>query len=237
MLPSQQKPATLVAEYDWKNLAAAVAPGDGYIGVVSNAQVCMSVLNRFGVDATAAITAILPGDEIYLQQRTSAAQWVSYTVNSVDAMGVWYSLPVTPLDLAVAGFSPKGNDDIEVLHVVVSPSIASTWITGSDLAEYLSADYTTLAAADQQRFDDRAAAASEWAYNRRAKYGYADDPVNVPSSPVREGTLMFGSILLRDQGAYDGALTFSDFASVNNTTGGSYGSVQRLLGVPRAVAV
>jgi hypothetical protein len=233
MAATPRKPATLVAEYDWKNLAAAVAPGDGYIGVFNNAQVCLSVLNRFGVDCTAAITAILPGDELYLQQRTSAAQWVSYTVASVDAMGVWYSVPVTPLDVAVAGFNPKGNDDIEVLHVVVSPSIASTWITGAELAAYLGIDYTT----DQTRFDDRAAAASDWAYNRRAKYGYADDPVNVPSAPVREGTLMFGSILLRDQGAYDGALTFSDFAAVANTTGGSFGSVQRLLGVPRAVAV
>jgi hypothetical protein len=115
--------------------------------------------------------------------------------------------------------------------------VAVAWITGPDLAGYLLADYAALDAADQARYTERAAAAAEWCYRRRSRYGYVDDPATVPSSAVREGTLMFGSILLRDQGAYDGALSFSEFGAVATTSGGSLGAVNRLLGVPRAVAV
>jgi hypothetical protein len=48
---------------------------------------------------------------------------------------------------------------------------------------------------------------------------------------------MYGVILLRDQGAYDGAVSFSDFAGANIPTGGSMGQVNRLIGVPVAAAV
>jgi hypothetical protein len=101
-----------------------------------------------------------------------------------------------------------------------------TWITPDDVEEFLGVvdDDAFLASAT--------AAANEWAYRRRSKAGYDDDPTVVPGADVRLGTAFYAAALYRERGSADSFPSFEEF-STGVVPQSTFGQVLRLLGLNR----
>jgi hypothetical protein len=111
--------------------------------------------------------------------------------------------------------------------------MAVTWITTSDVKQFLGVPIT-------DTFDDAwltqvTAASNDWCYRKRQQAGYdTDQPDIVPSEDVKTATILFAATLFRERGSVDQFSTFEDFQSA--TVAGGMANVNRLLGVPRAMA-
>ena len=105
-----------------------------------------------------------------------------------------------------------------------------TWVSASDVEDYLGIGTAT--AADAEFLTICAAAASSFCYVRRQESGYKDSLTVLPSTAVGLGTRAYGSFLYRQRGSV------SDFASFDGmVSGGSNGlspMIKQLLGINRA---
>ena len=105
-----------------------------------------------------------------------------------------------------------------------------TWITASDVADWLNLDYTD--EQDTAFLDNCVSAANAFAYRRRRSARYSDSLVLVPDGAAKMGTIMYAAALFREKGSVDSFQSF-DAMPVTAPTG-SMGQILRLLGCNRA---
>lgn len=106
------------------------------------------------------------------------------------------------------------------------------WTSPELVQEALGPSVTVIDDAYLQRCCD---AASVAAYDKRAAAGYVDDPDPdlVPSSRVEMGTTLWAVALWRERVSIEGFASF-EALSTFTPTGGSWGTIRRLLGIGRA---
>jgi hypothetical protein len=110
-----------------------------------------------------------------------------------------------------------------------------TWITDADVKDALglaAADVT-----DDAFITDCTNAANAVAWRRRQAAGYITDvEATVPDDAVKLGTVMFAVARYRERGAVDGYASFDPLGTFV-PSGGSWGTIQKLWGTNRPVAV
>lgn len=105
-----------------------------------------------------------------------------------------------------------------------------TWVTASDVADWLGLDWTDQD--DTAFLDNCVAAANAFAYRRRRAARYSDSLTLVPDGAAKQGTIMYAAALFRERGSLD---SFQSFDSMQMTAPtGSMGQILRLLGCNRA---
>ena len=112
--------------------------------------------------------------------------------------------------------------------------MAVTWITTVDVRDALGLDPADTV--DDAWLAQVTDAANDFTYRRRQQGGYTTDTVDVvPSAAVKTGAVMFAVSLYRDRGALEGSASFSEVGTAFYLpTGGQWGQIKRLLGIPRA---
>jgi hypothetical protein len=111
----------------------------------------------------------------------------------------------------------------------VTYSTTCTWISNSDVTEWLGIDSAT--ANDTAFITTCVSAANAWCYRRRASAGYFDSLTTVPDGSVKLGTVMYGATLYRERGSVDGYASFDQMGTTQPIA--SYGRILQLLGVGR----
>jgi hypothetical protein len=105
----------------------------------------------------------------------------------------------------------------------------STWITATDIEDWLGIGTAT--AADATFLTICASSASQFCWRRRMEAGYVDSLTTVPSQDVRLGTIMYGGALYRQRGSMD---SFASFQSMGTApVMGLNGMIRQLLGIDR----
>ena len=127
-------------------------------------------------------------------------------------------------------FIDAGDDVARVIATgTVTYSTTCTWITNSDVTEWLGIDSAT--ANDTAFITTCVSAANAWCYRRRASAGYFDSLSTVPDGSVKLGTVMYGATLYRERGSVDGYASFDQMGTTQPIA--SYGRILQLLGVGR----
>jgi hypothetical protein len=105
----------------------------------------------------------------------------------------------------------------------------STWITATDIEDWLGIGTAT--AADATFLTICASSASQFCWRRRMEAGYVDSLTTVPSQDVKLGTIMYGGALYRQRGSMD---SFASFQSMGTApVMGLNGMIRQLLGIDR----
>lgn len=111
----------------------------------------------------------------------------------------------------------------------VSSTPTCTWVTASDIADWL---YVAQAvAADVTFLTICASAANQFCYRRRQEAGYIDSLTTVPSQDVKLGTIMYGGALYRQRGSIDQFASFDQMGTTSVV--GLAPIVKQLLGIDR----
>lgn len=125
----------------------------------------------------------------------------------------------------------KTADDVERQSATgtVSSTPTCTWVTASDIADWL---YVAQAvAADVTFLTICASAANQFCYRRRQEAGYVDSLTTVPSQDVKLGTIMYGGALYRQRGSIDQFASFDQMGTTSVV--GLAPIVKQLLGIDR----
>jgi hypothetical protein len=112
--------------------------------------------------------------------------------------------------------------------------VTVAWTTAGLVAEALGPSASP--APDDPYLATTVAAANAAAYRKRAASGYLDDSADqapAPSPDVGFGTTLWAVALWRERASTDGYGSFEDLAAYQ-PTGGSWGTIKRLLGITRA---
>lgn len=118
------------------------------------------------------------------------------------------------------------NVDLVASSGTLTYTPVCTWITGSELADWLAIAY----AADTSFLDQCAAAANQFCWRRRAESGNLSDSLTtVPSQDVKLGTIMYGGSLYRQRGSMDQFASFSEMGTAPVT--GLSPIIKQLLGL------
>ena len=105
-----------------------------------------------------------------------------------------------------------------------------TWITGSNISDYLQIPLTSAGAATL--LTQCAAAANAFAYRRRVEAGYLQDSLTTsPGGDVTLGTIMVGAAYFRQQGSFTSLASFDGMGAPPST--GLSPMVMQLLGINR----
>jgi hypothetical protein len=104
-----------------------------------------------------------------------------------------------------------------------------TWITATDVEDWLGIGTAT--AGDAAFLTICAAAASQFAWRRRQEAGYVDSLSVVPSQDVKLGTTMLGGAYYRQRGSLDSIASFSDMGVA--PVQGLSPMIKQLLGIDR----
>jgi len=174
----------------------------------------------------------------------------SITVASVDAtFNGTYTIRALP-DYYFTGIDDEGDLEYnpaitipnQVLYARTAADVArqaasgtltatptSTWITATDIEDWLGIGTAT--AADATFLTICASSASQFCWRRRMEAGYVDSLTTVPSQDVRLGTIMYGGALYRQRGSMD---SFASFQSMGTApVMGLNGMIRQLLGIDR----
>ena len=129
-------------------------------------------------------------------------------------------------------FYDAGTDfeyDAEVLGTVTW-TLTCTWITNTQISNYLDIPLTSTNAA--ALLVQCAAAANAFAYRRRYEAGYLQDSLTTsPGGDVTLGTIMIGAAYFRQQGSYTALASFDGMGSP--PANGITPMVLQLLGINR----
>ena len=105
-----------------------------------------------------------------------------------------------------------------------------TWITGTNISDYLQIPLTSAGAATL--LTQCAAAANAFAYRRRVEAGYLQDSLTTsPGGDVTLGTIMVGAAYFRQQGSFTSLASFDGMGAPPST--GLSPMVMQLLGINR----
>lgn len=139
------------------------------------------------------------------------SQW---ELTGVDDQGELQFSSVSQIPNQVIVYSPGDNSN---LHAVIPNGTFTyapnpTWITHTDLANWLGVDY----ASDADFIDLCTSAANHFCFRRRQESGYlTDQPGQVPSEDVKLGTIMYGGALYRQRGSIDQFASFSEMGTAS----------------------
>lgn len=129
-------------------------------------------------------------------------------------------------------FASAGADlDYEQdIHGTVTWSPTCTWITATQIEDYLGIPLTS--ADDAAFLTQCAAAANAFAYRRRAEAGYLQDSLTTsPGGDVTLGTIMIGAAYFRQRGSYNTIASFDGMGTPPAT--GVTPMIMQLLGINR----
>jgi hypothetical protein len=113
---------------------------------------------------------------------------------------------------------------------MADPVPVVVWVDVADVEAALGQLPAT--ANDVAFLEQSVAAANVVAWRRRVAAGYVDDPVVVPDSAVAAGVVKYAVALYRSRGAVDGFPSFEESTGFV-PTGGAWGDILKLWGVPR----
>lgn len=109
-------------------------------------------------------------------------------------------------------------------------SISCTWITSSNVTEFLGIAAAT--ANDTAFIATCVAAANAFAFRRRVEAGYTDSATTSPSGDVTLGTTLYAAALYRERGSID---SFQTYETMTPGIGGmNMGRIHQLLGINRS---
>ena len=109
-------------------------------------------------------------------------------------------------------------------------SISCTWITSSNVTEFLGIAAAT--ANDTAFIATCVAAANAFAFRRRVEAGYTDSATTSPSGDVTLGTTLMAAALYRERGSID---SFQTYETMTPGIGGmNMGRIHQLLGINRS---
>lgn len=152
-----------------------------------------------------------------------------YLVTAVDQYGVVVTNPAVSIPNQVL-FYDAGSDVTRV--AVAGATLTSgvcTWITDTDVEDYLG---IPLVDAGTATFLDQCArAANQFAYRRRQEAGYTDNPLVAPSDDVKLGTIMIGAAYYRQRSSYNTIASFDGMGTPPAT--GVTPMIMQLLGINR----
>jgi hypothetical protein len=112
---------------------------------------------------------------------------------------------------------------------VTNDLVACTWITASDIEDWIGIGTAT--AGDAAFLIVCAAAANEFCFTRRKIAGYQDQLASAPNGAAKLGTTQYGGALYRQRGGLQDFATFDGYG-VGSTTGLN-GTIKQLLGIDR----
>jgi hypothetical protein len=112
---------------------------------------------------------------------------------------------------------------------VTNDLVACTWVTASDIEDWLGIGTAT--AGDAAFLIVCAAAANEFCFTRRKIAGYQDVLATAPNGAAKLGTTQYGGALYRQRGGLQDFATFDGYG-VGSTTGLN-GTIKQLLGIDR----
>ena len=112
---------------------------------------------------------------------------------------------------------------------VTNDLVACTWITATDIEDWLGIGTAT--AGDAAFLIVCAAAANEFCFTRRKIAGYQDVLATAPNGAAKLGTTQYGGALYRQRGGLQDFATFDGYG-VGSTTGLN-GTIKQLLGIDR----
>jgi hypothetical protein len=126
------------------------------------------------------------------------------------------------------------GDDLEFTTAVPTGTLTwtqtCTWITGTNISDYLQIPLTSAGAA--ALLTQCAAAANAFAYRRRVEAGYLEDSLTTsPGGDVTLGTIMIGAAYFRQQGSFTTLASFDGMGAPPST--GLSPMVMQLLGINR----
>jgi len=134
-----------------------------------------------------------------------------------------------PLANAVMWASNQTPEDINAITGTIAYTPVCTWITGTNIQDWLG---ITLAGGAETAFLTQcAAAANAFCFRRRSESGYVDALGTSPSGDVTLGTIMYGGALYRQRGAIDQFASFSEMGQA--PTVGLSPLIKQLLGISR----
>lgn len=109
-------------------------------------------------------------------------------------------------------------------------SISCTWITSSNVTEFLGIAAAT--ANDTAFIATCVAAANAFAFRRRVEAGYTDSATTSPSGDVTLGATLYAAALYRERGSID---SFQTYETMTPGIGGmNMGRIHQLLGINRS---
>jgi hypothetical protein len=112
---------------------------------------------------------------------------------------------------------------------VTNDLVACTWITATDIEDWLGIGTAT--AGDAAFLTTCAAAANEFCFTRRKIAGYQDVLATAPNGAAKLGTIQYGGALYRQRGGLQDMATFDGYG--NASTNGLNGTIKQLLGIDR----
>jgi hypothetical protein len=154
-----------------------------------------------------------------------------YKYTGVDSTtGEWTFDQTQPIPNQVLYACTGADVDFVAIYTgTVSITLTCTWITATDIEDWIGIGTATTA--DTTFLTICAAAANAFCFRRRQEVGYSDSLTTVPSQDVKLGTVMYGGSLYRQRGS------ITDFASFDGMSTGSTSGlsplVKQLLGVDR----
>jgi len=200
-----------------------------------------TVTNKYLID-NFAVVQLLTAAELELSQSITVAGVGSpfdgsftvralpqYRFTGVDTEGDLLYDYQEPIANQVLYAKTADNVERQSATGTVSSTPTCTWVTASDIADWL---YVAQAvAADVTFLTICASAANQFCYRRRQEAGYVDSLTTVPSQDVKLGTIMYGGALYRQRGSIDQFASFDQMGTTSVV--GLAPIVKQLLGIDR----
>lgn len=187
-----------------------------------------TVTNKFLLDNYAVLTVLVPFDGEVGSTITVASVGAPFNGTfTVVALPEYQFIGVSDQgELLYNGANPMPNQilyactgsnvDLVAASGTVTYTPVCTWITGSDIADWVGLTY----ASDATFFDQCASAANQFCWRRRQESGKLQDSLTtVPSGDVKLGTIMYGGALYRAKGSVDAFASFSEMGQIAPTVG------------------
>jgi len=197
-------------------------------------------LDNYGCVSTLTDTPIEPGQSITLAGlgegldgtfTVLACPQYAYEGTNADT-GEWLFDTSQPRANQVLFYDAGADLDWSVLTTLgtLTWTQTCTWITGTNISDYLQIPLTSAGAATL--LTQCAAAANAFAYRRRVEAGYLQDSLTTsPGGDVTLGTIMIGAAYFRQQGSFTTLASFDGMGAPPST--GVTPMVMQLLGINR----
>lgn len=150
-------------------------------------------------------------------------------VIGVDEYGQVVEGVVTVPNQVVFFDSGQDVNRAPVSGATLTALFGATWITATDVEDYLGLD--TLSVRDSEFLGWCTDAANQFAYRRRQEAGYVDQIATVPNDSVFLGTVMIGAAYFRQRSSYNTLASFDQLGAPPPS--GVTPMIMQLLGINR----
>ena len=196
-------------------------------------KVAISTTDDDGHDRKPQLMALVPNDVVWIRSNNRAGDWRQVTISAAPHdLITWVSLDVALNQVGADVTVPAGNNLLLFDFLAPANMSSQAWITENDLKNFLG--ITPTDTFDTAWLTQCVASANDWAFRKRKQAGYTDVETIAPDDAAKTGTTLYAATLFRERGSVEQFNTFEDFASA--TVAGSMAQINRLLGIPRAMA-